>query len=162
MDYAAIRRIVEEEVLKHASRGPSNARVRRPVVAEGMVFAVWRRGARELAVTPGALVTPAARERATRLGVSIVETMTPSHPGAETERLVEAVMAAVAAQLAGRSRPAPAISALPRFVTAADVERARLRHPEIRIGERTRITPLARDLAEKHGVVFRGPDGKRR
>ncbi len=152
MDYDAIRRVVEEEVVKTLSQAPSTPRLRRPVVAESMIVAARRRGAREIEVTPGAIVTPAARDRAASLGLVIRETRSVARPARDVEALVEQVMAAVTAELSGR-RPAPILApARRRLVTAREIELARFRHEEIRLGRKDRITPLARDLAERLGV----------
>jgi len=155
VNYGEIRRIVEEEIRRHVSRAPSNARVRRPVITENLIVQSWRRGARELEVTPGAVITPAARERARRLGVHILETMTAPETSPSMTRLAESVMAAVMAELENRPRAEARHVPSRRVLTAADVELARMNEPVIAVGRKTRVTPLARDLVEKYGLKIR-------
>jgi hypothetical protein len=154
MDYGAIRRIVEEEVLKNLSSAPRTPRLRRPVVAEAMIVSAWKRGARSLEITPGALVTPAARDRAKSLGVAIEETRISGRTQAEVAAVVDAVMAVVAAQIEGRPRTAPAPASVGgrRVVTAREIEILRWKESVLKVDAKTRITPLARDLAESYGI----------
>ncbi len=156
MNYEEIRRFVEEEVLRSLSSARSGVRIRRSVLSESQVVAAWRRGSRTLAVAAGGIITPAARERAAHLGVSLQETVVPPRRPKDVEAVVEAVLAQVIASLDGRpraERPAPtgAVS-VRRLVTAADVEQARFRDNVLRVGKRARVTPLAWDVAEKYGV----------
>lgn len=154
MNLELIRRIVEEEVVKALSSARATVRVRRPVVAEALVVAAWRRGSKSLSVPPGAIVTPAARERAGSLGVVIEETKTP-HASPEARAVIEAVMAKVVAELAARPRgaaPSAAAKVGLRLVTADFIEQCRFNTKVLTIGKKTRVTPLARELARAYGV----------
>lgn len=153
MNLEAIRRIVEEEVVKSLSAARSTPRLKRPVVSESMIVAARRRGSAALEITPGSIVTPAARERAAALGVAIHETKIP--PASACSRAyIEAVMAKVVAGLEGRApAPLPETFRAKRLITARDVELLRFRdHPVITLDKGVRITPLARDLAERNGI----------
>jgi hypothetical protein len=153
MNLEAIRRIVEEEVTRSLSAARSTPRLRRPVVSESMIVAARRRGSAAIEVTPGSIVTPAARERAASLGVAIHETKIP--PASACARtVIEAVMAKVVAELEGRAAsPLPSALRAKRLITARDVELLRFRdHPVITLVKGVRITPLARDLAESNGI----------
>lgn len=152
MNYELIRTIVEEEVIKALSSAKSTVRVRRPVVSEAMIVAAWRRGSKSLPITPGAIITPAARERAKALGLAIDEIKVPA-ASPEVGPVVEAVMAAVVAQISGRPTFMRA-SATNRkvLITAKDIELCRFNTKVLTVGTRTRITPLARELAERYGV----------
>lgn len=156
MNYEEIRKFVEEEVLRALSSARSGVRIRRSVLSESQVVLAWRRGSRTLAIVPGGIITPAARERAAHLGVSLQETAVPPRRPQDVEAVVEAVMAQVIASLGGRPRAERAEAVSPhrgrRLVTAADVEQARFRDNVLRVEKRARVTPLAWDVAEKHGV----------
>lgn len=157
MNYEAVRRVVEEEVLKALASSRAAGRIRRAVVSESQVVAAWRRGSRALSIVPGGIVTPAARERAAHLGVTIEETAVPPRNPREVEAVVEAVMASVIGELGDRPRAErPTVPVPPqrarRVITAADVEAARFRDKVLRVDRRARVTPLAWDVAEKHGV----------
>lgn len=168
MNYEAVRRVVEEEVLKALASSRAAGRIRRAVVSESQVVAAWRRGSRALSIAPGGIVTPAARERAAHLGVAIEETAVPPRNPREVEAVVEAVMAKVIGELGDRPRAAtigapgkeqagrPTAPVPPRrarrVVTAADVDAARFRDKVLRVDRRARVTPLAWDTAEKLGI----------
>lgn len=158
MNVEALRRLVEEEV----SRALGGARGRPGAVTEEMVVAARRRGAGALEHPPGALVTPAARERARDLRIEIRET-----PGAvcpvERRRVVEAVMAAVLARLRGRPNPRRARSwgqdspvRAPRrgrpLVTAEAVRAAAAAGEPLRAPRGAILTPGAADEAARLGV----------
>lgn len=139
--------------MKNLSAAKSTPRIRRPVVAESMIIAARRRGSRSIEITPGSIVTPAARERAAAIGIAIHETKVSSSTACVRAH-VEAVMARVIAELEGRTpSPAPESLRSRRLITAHDVELLRFRdHPVITLARGVRITPLARDLAETHGI----------
>jgi len=153
MNLEAIRRIVEEEVTKSLSAARSTPRLKRPIVSESMIVAARRRGSAAIEVTPGSIVTPAARERAAALGIAIHATKIP--PASTCARAyIEAVMARVVAEFEGRTPSSPPTAfRVKRLITAREIELLRFReHPVITLGKGVRITPLARDLAEKNGI----------
>lgn len=154
MNYETIRRYVEEEVLKQLSKAPVTKRVRRPVVSEEKIVAAWRRGSRLIKVTPGSIITPAARDRAGALGVEIREELIQSQDRPENRATVEAVMAAVIAELERRPRAEARRIPSKKLITAADVEYYRMKAGVVQINKQTKITPLARDLARRYGVKF--------
>ncbi|MEK8023384.1 MAG: hypothetical protein AAB229_06185 [Candidatus Hydrogenedentota bacterium] len=155
MNLDLIRKIVEEEVMKSLSSAKSSVRIRRPVVSEAMIVAARRRGSRSLQIPPGAIVTPAARERAGALGIAIEETMR-TRETPESRAVTEAVMAAVVGALSKRPHPAASPASpgmiVKKLVTAADLELWRFNTKVITVGRKTLVTPLARELAGKYGV----------
>lgn len=155
MDYSIIRRIVEEEVVRHRSAAKANARIRRPVVAEAMIVSAWRRGSKSIDVPPAAIITPAAAERARRLGVAIQESLHPGGAAAEESALIEAVMAAVLAAISDKPTVADRRAPTRSLLTAEDVERMRHQAKSISVDRKTKVTPLARDQAEKYGIKLR-------
>lgn len=154
MDFEVVRRIVTEEVLKHLGSARSTVRVRRPVVTEAMIVAARRRGSSTVAATPGAIITPAAVERARNLGISIEHTKLPASRAPEATAVIEAVMAAVITEIGRRPRAsARPSSGSRRLVTADDVELMHERHSKsMTLTPGARMTPLANDLALKYGI----------
>lgn len=163
MNYEEVRRVVEEEVLKALGAARNVGRIRRVAVTEWQVVAAWRRGSRLLEITPGALITPAARDRASSLGMALREVVLPPSQPREVRAVIEAVMSSVIAEIEDRPRAArtspPLLCSSRRFITASDIELARFRDNTLTVDHKTRITPLALDLAAKYGIkilVHRG------
>ena len=155
MNYHLIRRFVEEEVLKTLSAAPITSRIRRPVVSEYMIVSAKRRGSSMIKITPGAIVTPAARDRASELGIEIRQEMVLPETRPEYAAVVEQVLAMVVAEIESRPRAKDRREPTKKLITAEDIEYLRMTTMVISIGKKTVITPLARDLARRYGLKFK-------
>ncbi|MBL4889331.1 MAG: hypothetical protein JKX97_04845 [Candidatus Lindowbacteria bacterium] len=143
--------------MKHLASARSTVRVRRPVVSENMITSAWKRGSTKIEVTPGSIITPAAKERAKSLGVSIHHSALPVRTSGDVTVVVESVLASVLAEFEGRPRATvrPSVSSA-SLLSAQDIEFLKTRHEKvIYVGKKTRVTPLARDLADKYGLKIK-------
>jgi len=156
MDYVTIRRVVEEEVVKSLSSATATPRIKRPVVSESMVAQAKRRGSKVLEIPPGAIITPAARDRAETLGIKITQTLSADLNSRDAAMLAEAVMSSVVAYLSRTESLVPKINPVSandrKLITASDIDKIMLGEKVIRLSKKDRITPLARDNAERSGV----------
>lgn len=79
---------------------------------------------------------------------------------ADVRKLAETVQSVLAGEKTPESAetappfPAPGLNISKRFVTAADVRRARRAGAALNVGSASGMTPLAKELAKRYGVVF--------
>lgn len=108
MDLEAVRRIVEEEVVRAlAAKGASSSgRRRRPLLLERDVEEARRRGLSTVRIEKHGIVTPAAADRAKDLGVAI-ERVEAAPPASEVAPLVDEVLRRLLDALAGTACPRP-------------------------------------------------------
>lgn len=160
-----LRALVEAEVAKALARRRRPSRTKRVLVTERDVEGARKRGTAALDVPEGALLTPAARDRAKDLGLSIRFVAATLVADSETRALVDAVLDRVASALARRApRNAPPVTGedaagrvhFPgRVLTLAAAKG--IRAAVLVVGKRTAVTPAAWDDLRDRGVeVLRG------
>lgn len=157
---AELRALVEAEVAKALAARRRPNRTRRVLVTEREVEGARKRRQSALEIPEGALLTPAARDRAKDLGISV--RFVPSHDtlDAQARALVEAVLARVTEALARRvprvaapltgEDAAGRIHVPGRVLTLASVRAVRGR--TLVVGRRCAVTPAAWDELRDRGI----------
>jgi hypothetical protein len=156
---SSLRALVEAEVAKALARRRRSSPTKRPLLTERDVEGARRRGTVSLEVPEGTLLTPAARDRAKEVGLTI--RFVPARLGedAEIQRLVETILDRVTAALAGRKRPSASAMGLDaegrvhfagRVLTLAAAREVRA--GVLVVSRRTAITPAAWDWLRDRGV----------